>query len=248
VFYVYERTQEPWLLELAGKLREQGVDYQALYRTDDITVHRYRLFLRKAAPPPPEDDLAKAFRAFLPLSVSFGPKGAVGRLAGKYQAFRRPYQNGADGGEEGKLIGRLQRFARFMPGPSHGNGFVPACLNFNLERSGETGFLRVSETIDERMDEEAGATSPAKAMFGSNGFILPCARREFFMMTRGFGETRLYLLHMISEDPAVLRGLVFEAQDMLDLRRNNETAWNPSFEIVLGRRTNAKSQAPSTSA
>jgi len=38
VFYVYERTAEPWLLELAEKLRAQGVDYQALYRTDDITV------------------------------------------------------------------------------------------------------------------------------------------------------------------------------------------------------------------
>jgi hypothetical protein len=38
VFYVYERTQEQWLLELAGKLREQGVDYQTLYRTPDMTV------------------------------------------------------------------------------------------------------------------------------------------------------------------------------------------------------------------
>ncbi len=37
VFYVYERTREPWLLELAMKLREQGVDFEALYKTDDIT-------------------------------------------------------------------------------------------------------------------------------------------------------------------------------------------------------------------
>ena len=37
-FYVYERTREPWLLELARKLREQGVDFEALYRTDDVTV------------------------------------------------------------------------------------------------------------------------------------------------------------------------------------------------------------------
>jgi DUF1680 family protein len=38
VFYVHERTREPWLLDLARKLREQGVDFEALYRTDDITV------------------------------------------------------------------------------------------------------------------------------------------------------------------------------------------------------------------
>ncbi len=38
VFYVHERSQEPWLLDLARKLREQGVDFEALYRTDDVTV------------------------------------------------------------------------------------------------------------------------------------------------------------------------------------------------------------------
>ena len=38
VFYAYERVKEPWLLELAKKLRAQGVDFEALYRTDDITV------------------------------------------------------------------------------------------------------------------------------------------------------------------------------------------------------------------
>lgn len=37
-FYVYERTREPWLLELARKLRDQGVDFEALYRTEDITL------------------------------------------------------------------------------------------------------------------------------------------------------------------------------------------------------------------
>ncbi len=37
-FYVYERTGDSWLLELAKKLRAQGVDFEALYKTDDITV------------------------------------------------------------------------------------------------------------------------------------------------------------------------------------------------------------------
>ena len=37
-FYVYERTREPWLLDLARKLRAQGVDFEALYRTEDIAV------------------------------------------------------------------------------------------------------------------------------------------------------------------------------------------------------------------
>lgn len=38
VFYVYERTKEPWLLDLARKLRTQGVDFEALFGTDDMTV------------------------------------------------------------------------------------------------------------------------------------------------------------------------------------------------------------------
>lgn len=37
-FYAYEKTGEAWLLDVARKLRAQGVDYQALYRTTDVTV------------------------------------------------------------------------------------------------------------------------------------------------------------------------------------------------------------------
>ena len=36
IFYVYERTRERWLLELARKLRDQGVDFEALFTSDDI--------------------------------------------------------------------------------------------------------------------------------------------------------------------------------------------------------------------
>ncbi len=38
VFYLYERTREPWLLELAHKLRTQGVDFEALFATEDVTI------------------------------------------------------------------------------------------------------------------------------------------------------------------------------------------------------------------
>ena len=38
IFHVYERAPEPWLLELAGKLRAQGVDYRALFATEDLAV------------------------------------------------------------------------------------------------------------------------------------------------------------------------------------------------------------------
>lgn len=38
VFYVYEHTGEPWLLELARILREQGTDYPAIYAGDGITL------------------------------------------------------------------------------------------------------------------------------------------------------------------------------------------------------------------
>jgi uncharacterized protein len=38
VFYVYQRTHEPWLLDLAHKLRAQGVDFETLFATDDLAV------------------------------------------------------------------------------------------------------------------------------------------------------------------------------------------------------------------
>ena len=34
--YAYERTGEPWLLDLARKLRAQGVDFEAVMATDDV--------------------------------------------------------------------------------------------------------------------------------------------------------------------------------------------------------------------
>jgi len=37
-FYVYERTGDEWLLELARTLRAQGTDYQALYAREGITL------------------------------------------------------------------------------------------------------------------------------------------------------------------------------------------------------------------
>ena len=37
VFYVFERTRETWLLDLARKLRDQGVDFEALFKTDDLS-------------------------------------------------------------------------------------------------------------------------------------------------------------------------------------------------------------------
>ncbi len=37
-FYLYERTGEPWLLELGRRLREQGFDYSEYYRGDDVTL------------------------------------------------------------------------------------------------------------------------------------------------------------------------------------------------------------------
>jgi uncharacterized protein len=37
-YYAYERTREPWLLDLARKLRAQGVDFEALFATSDLAV------------------------------------------------------------------------------------------------------------------------------------------------------------------------------------------------------------------
>jgi len=37
IFHVYERTREPWLLDLARTLRAQGTDYPALYSREAVT-------------------------------------------------------------------------------------------------------------------------------------------------------------------------------------------------------------------
>ncbi|UCG89454.1 MAG: glycoside hydrolase family 127 protein [Gemmatimonadota bacterium] len=37
VFYVYERTRETWLLDLARRLKRQGFDYEEFYREEDVT-------------------------------------------------------------------------------------------------------------------------------------------------------------------------------------------------------------------
>jgi DUF1680 family protein len=48
-FYLYERTGENWLLDLARKLRAQGFDYAEFYRGEDITVATPRRGLWKWA-------------------------------------------------------------------------------------------------------------------------------------------------------------------------------------------------------
>lgn len=37
-FHAYERTKEPWLLDLSRKLRRQGVDYPRLFATEEMSV------------------------------------------------------------------------------------------------------------------------------------------------------------------------------------------------------------------
>src|SRR5512139_3896456 len=48
-FYLYEKTGESWLLDLARKLRSQGFDYAEIYRGEDITVPTPRRGLWKWA-------------------------------------------------------------------------------------------------------------------------------------------------------------------------------------------------------
>jgi len=49
VFYVYDKTGGKWLLDLAGKLRDQGFDYQKFYEGEDVTVPTPRRGLWKWA-------------------------------------------------------------------------------------------------------------------------------------------------------------------------------------------------------
>jgi len=47
VFHAYERTREPWLLDLARRLRAQGVDFDALFATEDLAIPTARRGLWK---------------------------------------------------------------------------------------------------------------------------------------------------------------------------------------------------------
>jgi hypothetical protein len=49
VYYLHEKTGEPWLLDLARKLRDQGFDYPAFYAGEDIGVPTPRRGLWKWA-------------------------------------------------------------------------------------------------------------------------------------------------------------------------------------------------------
>ncbi len=49
VYYAYEKSGEPWLLDLGRKLRAQGFDYQEFYRGEDVTVPTPRRGLWKWA-------------------------------------------------------------------------------------------------------------------------------------------------------------------------------------------------------
>ncbi|MGD0783659.1 MAG: beta-L-arabinofuranosidase domain-containing protein, partial [Candidatus Aminicenantales bacterium] len=49
VFHVYERTREPWLLDLARKIHAQRFDYDSFYRGEDIAVPTPRRGLWKWA-------------------------------------------------------------------------------------------------------------------------------------------------------------------------------------------------------
>ncbi len=49
VYYAYEKTGAPWLLDLGRKLRTQGFDYQEFYRGEDVTVPTPRRGLWKWA-------------------------------------------------------------------------------------------------------------------------------------------------------------------------------------------------------
>ncbi len=49
IFHVFEKTGEPWLLDLGRKLYAQGFDYQAFYKDEDVTVPTPRRGLWKWA-------------------------------------------------------------------------------------------------------------------------------------------------------------------------------------------------------
>lgn len=213
-------------IETAVKLSVQLKTLQRFlagkHRTDDVPVHRFRLFLQKVAPPPPADELAKAFSRFLPLSIGLAWKGGMGALAGTYRAATRPY-------EGGKVI----PMPRIRSQSASIEGFRTSCARFTLTKSGNPGFLRVTQ-FD--MAPKEGEEQPLEelAPFGSAGFLMPFGKSEAVMMTRGYYEASLFMLKRIVTDPNVLRGYAFNSEGAFSFARDEtKEAWKPSYEIIL---------------
>lgn len=206
------------------------------HRTDDIAVHRYRLFLRRAAPPPAGDELGRALMEFLPLSLSLTPP--IRALAGKYRSFTRPYQGNAQALTGSKAVFAMgKKFAAAAQGSKA--GFRPGCSSFKLEVSKQRGLLRVTETLkEEELDQNAHVDEPG---FGGTGILAQCGEREFFMMTRSYLDARFYLLNKISDAPQVFLGFAFIPQSLFGFAKalSNEP-WQPAFEILLACEQGAK--------
>jgi len=79
-FYVYEKTGEAWLLDLARKLRAQGFDYRAFYAGEDVTVPTPRRGLWKWAKHVVNTGMAAKSAA---LSWRLGPNESDRAFAGR---------------------------------------------------------------------------------------------------------------------------------------------------------------------
>lgn len=212
------------------------------HRTDDIVVHRFRLFLRRVAPPPTGDELARAFKTFLPLASA--PKGGLRPFAGAYSSFRRPYAQGP-APVAARLVARIgMRSAAAL----WGQGFRPDFAAFTFTRGAEPGYLRVSETFGEAPAGEELSPEAWDSWLASSGILLPCGMGQFFMVMRSYLEARFYLLRVVSALPVALRGFVYEPGSMAQLAAPSVAqlasateinTWQPSFEFVLVRKTPA---------
>ncbi len=206
------------------------------HRTDDIAVHRFRLFLRRAAPPPAGDELARAFKTFLPLST---PKGGLRPFAGAYSAFRRPYATGAARRDNPLAALTFARAGRMITTSAIiRQGFRPDFAAYTFTRGAEPGYLRVSETFGETPAGEEQSPEAWDSWLASSGILLPCGMGQFFIVMRSYLEARFYLLRMVSTLPVALRGFVYEPHSMAQLASITEmNTWQPGFEVVLVRKT-----------
>lgn len=198
-------------------------------RTEDVVVRRYRAFLQRVAPPPPDDELARIWRDFLPgtPSVPIPPgtyhgyvKLKVGRAKVKPEKSLSPLAAAAKG--------------RWPTAKAEMDGFVRTNSMFSMKQA-RGGHLRVRETFSPSIfSSDKDTPSMEIGGCGSTGVLVPCGERRAMMMMRSYLGFRFYVLSRVSDKPFALRGSVYEpAEGFGSMKTKPDDSWQPEFEVAL---------------
>jgi len=161
VYYVYERTGEAWLLDLARKLYEQGFDYMAFYGGEDITQPTPRRGLWRFDKHVVNTGMAvKAYA----LSWRLTEKGRSGLYSSTKSLGSISLKN-----DKAEFLDAQPGFEREKPKkevfPSQGRSDLPFSVSRDMERAFPT---RMFEVLDRYHGQVTGMFTGDECLSGKN--------------------------------------------------------------------------------